>query len=739
MEHSKRDDSLSPRSLNNRRRENREKAEMSRYDPTILASQKPIEKPAPRANCQYDRVLTRPAADLSLALLHRLPPHANSSIHSSRTPVRHHLSFSCLLEGVVGGKGTRRRGAPYLVSNSSGSCPVVHLHAAPALLPSCPPKPITQAANPTSSSLLFDLILHHSIPLCQAGGGMEGRPTRRRGTGTGTSPGRNKVWVEPPGKSHHHQTPARSPPPPPAPAPASAKRVAVVYYLCRNRHLEHPHFIEVPLASPEEGLYLRDVINRLNVLRGKGMAAMYSWSCKRSYKNGFVWHDLSEDDPVLPAQGNEYILKGSEVLDRMPLPDRQQNGVGNAKVESLKQPKEESPQSRGSQEGCSSSSSPSAVVKEVSSLTPTPRPQQQAQSALLPSSSASTNREGEQCRTPHSVSSGNQSPEPAGRNVPLSEASSGGPSEYRVCKPMGAQDASTQTDDGERDVPEKHTHMAGMSTEDGISDAEIQECHQRSSQVSPKGPEIVQESPPVCSSDASPGGRVETLESLIRAEASRRSSFRTLEEEHMFGPMGVKLKPANFLMQLITCGSITVNDHRGFGFIPTYRPRFTQVEFPSPVFSTPMALQHLDKMPCNARTIGMRTPESEYFSGSLVETKKQDESGRRMSTLKRSSSYDEDRVYRASHCKSDTESSVESGSFRCLPQTIKMISCKQSRSGTILSPISDVRNSSSQQEYSTRSSQLGPSLGKLSSSRVESFHEEDMIKIEESFLLELGL
>lgn len=174
-----------------------------------------------------------------------------------------------------------------------------------------------------------------------AGAGAEGRPARRRGTGTGTSPGRNKVWVEPPGKSHshhhHHPTPARSPP------PAAAKRVAVVYYLCRNRHLEHPHFIEVPLAAPEEGLYLRgqsvshssafhpsihpymprmpvikaprrlppsagskfrhnsrlccvyqradvirvngvaaaDVINRLNVLRGKGMASMYSWSCKR--------------------------------------------------------------------------------------------------------------------------------------------------------------------------------------------------------------------------------------------------------------------------------------------------------------------------------------------------------------------------------------------------------------------------------------------------------------------------
>lgn len=38
----------------------------------------------------------------------------------------------------------------------------------------------------------------------------------------------------------------------------------------------------------------------------------------RSYKNGFVWHDLSEDDLILPVHGNEYVLKGSELLDRTP-------------------------------------------------------------------------------------------------------------------------------------------------------------------------------------------------------------------------------------------------------------------------------------------------------------------------------------------------------------------------------------------------------------------------------------
>ncbi|VAI87158.1 unnamed protein product [Triticum turgidum subsp. durum] len=528
---------------------------------------------------------------------------------------------------------------------------------------------------------------------------------RRRGTGTSASPGRNKVWVEPPGKSQHHP-PRRSPPPA---ATAAGKRVAVVYYLCRSRHLEHPHFIEVPLASPEAGLYLRDVINRLNVLRGKGMAAMYSWSCKRSYKNGFVWHDISEDDLVLPAQGNEYILKGSELLDRSP-PDRQQNGLSNTKAESPKHPQQESPQSRGSQEGCSSSSSPSAVIKEASPPTPTQQPQQLAHSTFVPSSSASTNREDEQCRTTHSGSSGNLSPEPVGTNVPLSEATSPGPSEYRVCKPIGAQDASTQTDDSERDVPSKHNRAAGIRTEDCTSDAEIQECHERSTQASPKVPLLVRESPQVCSSDASPGGRVETLESLIRAEASRRSSYnKVLEEENLYGPMGVKLKPANLLMQLITCGSISVKDHRGFGLIPTYRPRFTQVEFPSPMFSTPMALRHLDNVPCSARTIGIRVSESEHLSSeSLVEESKQEESGRgEIPTLKRSSSYDEDRVYRAPDSRRDMESLAESGSFRCLPQTIKMISCKQSRSGTAFSPNSDVMR--------------------------ESFHEEKdkMIKIEE--------
>ncbi|CAI9761661.1 unnamed protein product [Fraxinus pennsylvanica] len=92
----------------------------------------------------------------------------------------------------------------------------------------------------------------------------------------------------------------------------SESKVCVVYYLCRNGQLEHPHFMEVSLSSPD-GLYLRDVLSRLTLLRGKDIAYMYSWSSKRSYKNGYVWHDLSEDDMLEPTNGNDYILKGSEL------------------------------------------------------------------------------------------------------------------------------------------------------------------------------------------------------------------------------------------------------------------------------------------------------------------------------------------------------------------------------------------------------------------------------------------
>lgn len=35
-----------------------------------------------------------------------------------------------------------------------------------------------------------------------------------------------------------------------------ARKVAVLYYISRNGHLEHPHLIDVPMSSPN-GLYLK--------------------------------------------------------------------------------------------------------------------------------------------------------------------------------------------------------------------------------------------------------------------------------------------------------------------------------------------------------------------------------------------------------------------------------------------------------------------------------------------------
>lgn len=66
------------------------------------------------------------------------------------------------------------------------------------------------------------------------------------------SPDRAKVWKE---RSPKYRQ--REPEPEPEVLEKNQK-VAVVYYLCRNRQLEHPHFIEVPLAS-SEGLFLRGI------------------------------------------------------------------------------------------------------------------------------------------------------------------------------------------------------------------------------------------------------------------------------------------------------------------------------------------------------------------------------------------------------------------------------------------------------------------------------------------------
>ncbi|XP_028776542.1 protein UPSTREAM OF FLC-like [Neltuma alba] len=71
--------------------------------------------------------------------------------------------------------------------------------------------------------------------------------------------------------------------------------------------------MEVTLA-PCEPLRLRHVLDRLIALRGSGMPSLYSWSCKRSYKGGYVWYDLGVNDIIHPTDAAEYVLKGSKLL-----------------------------------------------------------------------------------------------------------------------------------------------------------------------------------------------------------------------------------------------------------------------------------------------------------------------------------------------------------------------------------------------------------------------------------------
>ncbi|KAF5751579.1 hypothetical protein HS088_TW02G00594 [Tripterygium wilfordii] len=513
------------------------------------------------------------------------------------------------------------------------------------------------------------------------------------------SPERAKVWTERSPKYRQQN-----------------QKVAVVYYLCKNRQLEHPHFIEVPLSSPD-GLYLRDVIEKLNVLRGRGMASMYSWSSKRSYKNGFVWHDLSEDDLILPAHGNEYVLKGSELFEESN-PDN--FSTGNIKIKNLKQSPE--PISSMSQDDSSSSSSLNGKeTKHSQDDELSPPAQRPGSSGVSPESSVGKN---------------------SSCNVSLSLT------EYKIYKSEGSADASTQTEENVGGPKTQKTCTRGVSTEDGSLESECNDNYRNRVPHGKDNSEITGDSvspPPSSSSASSSGGKTETLESLIRADASKINSFRILEEEDIRMPTNAKLKATNVLMQLISCGSISVKDH-SFGIVPTYRAKFSHSKFSSPLFPTLM-FGELDCLSENPRLMGLRLEDKEYFSGSLVETKMLKEEGGGAS-LQRSSSYNADRACKQLAPVDGTEDST-SESSKCIPLSIKASITKQPRSESMRSsPISEKpRNSSEEidgsQAISSRTCNGGSKrmieAGKSKRPDPSRIEKEKVIKIEESLLQELGL
>uniref|UniRef100_A0A5B7AKA3 SOSEKI DIX-like domain-containing protein n=1 Tax=Davidia involucrata TaxID=16924 RepID=A0A5B7AKA3_DAVIN len=493
---------------------------------------------------------------------------------------------------------------------------------------------------------------------------MEGRMKKFRQV----SPERAKVWTE---KSPKYQ---------------QSRKVSVVYYLCRNRQLEHPHFIEVPLSSPD-GLYLRDVIDKLNVLRGRGMASMYSWSCKRSYKNGFVWHDLCEDDLILPAHGSEYVLKGSELFEESN--SGRFSPAGNIILQNPKQ-LPEPPSSRSQDDSSSSSSMNGRETKhsQYDDLSPV------------------------QC-----LGSSGVSPESrVGK-----DSSSGGSlslTEYKVYKNDGLADASTQTEENVSRVNKaRETCTRGVSTDDRSLESENNETYQDQVPLAKETSEISRDSispAPSSSTASSLGGKIETLESLIRADASKINSFRIIEQEEFQMPSSTKLKASNMLMQLISCGSISVKDHN-FGLIPNYKPRFSHSKFPSPLFSTSIMLGELDCLTENPRLMGLRLEDKEYFSGSLVETNILKEGGDGFTALKRSSSYNADRICKQLESVADKEEATSTRS-KCIPRSIKASLSKQPRSESIRSPVSKGPRISSDGFDSSRT--IPPATSNGSSKRI---------------------
>ncbi|KAL1544410.1 hypothetical protein AAHA92_21265 [Salvia divinorum] len=460
------------------------------------------------------------------------------------------------------------------------------------------------------------------------------------------SPDRAKVWTEKSPKyryNHHYSSP------PPAGAPLLAGKVPVVYYLCRNRQLEHPHFMEVPLSSDD--LYLRDVIERLNVLRGRGIGSMYSWSCKRSYKNGYVWHDLCDDDVIHPAHGNEYILKGSEIF-------------------------EDSDPGRFSP-------APTFIIQGQRALSGPPCPQNQEESSSSTSLNGETTKSLQDVELPSQLQPNCASPESGVEKI----SSWNGPLSLTEYTNEGIANASTQTELQECVVVEK-----GVSTDDCSLEPHQTQVSEIQDNVERSGNSVLP--PPSAAGAASSGIGEKTLESLIRADVRKLSSFRILEEEGYRFPSRTKLKIINMITQLISCGYVQEKDH-SFGLVPTYGPRYSSSKY----VSNSVTLGEIDHLPENPQPMGNRVADKKCFSGSLAEKSVVEEVA---PTLKRSSSYNADRSSQHIDSINDKEkgSSINS---KCVPLSIKASSLsKQLRCELLRSPLYERRRISSERGESSR-------------------------------------
>ncbi|KAG2601807.1 hypothetical protein PVAP13_5KG619100 [Panicum virgatum] len=371
-----------------------------------------------------------------------------------------------------------------------------------------------------------------------AGGGGGGQGVRAKAAEQARLP-----WRE-----QEPRSPDIGPPPRPPQRRQRPARAAVVYYLSRNGHLEHPHFMEIALSCPD-GLYLRDVIDRLDALRGKGMARMYSWASKRSYRNGFVWHDLADDDYIHPVIGREYVLKGTERL----------------------------------------------------------HPPARSAPPLLDAAAASSSSSGSQ-ETPTSSSSARWE---VHRKKSASACGAAGKlGEYVVYKgEERAADAATQTEDAGRGQGHPR-RVKAPAAQDELSRADTS-------------------SPPTASTSP------ETLEALIKADGRVVAAVGG----------GGRARAPSVLMQLISCGSVSVQDAHASPVMPRAHHRHHHHHHRARPPRPPAPSAAAAAVPSYRAKI---VEDKEYFSGSIIETAKRspdDDASQDMAVpvLRRSSSYNADR------------------------------------------------------------------------------------------------
>lgn len=360
------------------------------------------------------------------------------------------------------------------------------------------------------------------------------------------------------------------------------------------------------------------------------MASLYSWSAKRSYRNGFVWHDLAEHDFIYPAHGQEYVLKGSELVD-----------------------------------GAMALASQLEEVDFSGSKNQVPEVRKLSEDREFPAVSRRRNQswcsaDFNEYRVYKAESSNNESSGKA-----------------------AAADASTQTDDRRR--RRREIGIVGEEEEDYQS---IEQTQSQSTELS-RG-EI---SPPP--SDSSP----ETLETLMKADGRVIVRPETINEDQTANnnqPSG-KSKGSSVLMQLLSCGSMSFKDcgpggygkDQGLSLISHYKSRvprgsgLNQVQKDTEI--TTVEHHGITKL-----------EDKEYFSGSLIETKKDE-----YPALKRSSSFNADRGAKLEI----REKEIEGVRAKCIPRRPKNQSTrKELGSSTDLScgSSASISSSSSSQHGSKR-------------------------------------